>query len=170
MTNPPEIPGPQTPGEGLPEIVPDQRWAPRPTPAPPPERRQSAEPLISFLGDVVRTGRWEVPRTTTVYGLTGNIKLDLREVLEPGEVLEINGWMMMGDVRVLVPPGTHVEVRGTTLMGDGRIETDAATQGAAPTGARVVLSVNSLMGNVRVRTMALDAKPPMGWRWARSRP
>lgn len=169
MTNPPPIPGPQTPGDGLPEIVPDERWAPRPTPSPAPARLETTDPMFAVLGDLVRTGRWQAARHTTAYSFMGNVKLDLREVLQPGETMEVEAWAMLGDVRVIVPPGTDVEVRGVTVMGNGQTEIDVAAQGAAPTGARVVVNVNSLMGNVRVRTMGVGAKPPGGWRWARPR-
>lgn len=167
MSIPPPLPGPQTPGEGQPEIVPD-RVVPRPAPLPA-VRRETGDPLIGLLGDVTRTGRWVAPRRTTSYQLMGNLKLDLREVLQPGETLEIDAYVLMGDVRVLVPPGTAVEVRGVTLLGDGRTETDAFAQDAEPTGARVVVTVYSMMGNVRVRTLAAGSKLTTGWRWARPR-
>lgn len=161
MTIPPPIPGPQTPGEGLPEVVPGQV----------PQRPEADKPLITLFGDVVRTGMWNPPRRTTAYSALGNLKLDLRDVLAPGETLEIVAYVVMGDVRVLVPPGTTVDVDGVTLVGDGRAEVDMRAQGAAPTGARVSVTVYSLLGNVRVRTMQSGiARPPVGWRWARPRP
>lgn len=168
-TPPPPLPGPQTPGEGLPEIVPDQSYLR--VPGNVPSRRETTDPGFAVLGDLVRTGRWQAARTTTFYSFMGNVKLDLREVVQPGETMEITAWAMMGDVRVIVPAGTEVEVRGSTIMGDGRTETDVAAQGAAPNGSRVVVTVYSLMGNVRVRCMSTDVvKPPSGWRWARPRP
>ena len=153
----------------MPEIVPGQSYLRVPSNVP--ARRETGDPAFAVMGDLVRTGRWEAARQTTVYGFLGNIKLDLREVLQPGETMEVTAWTIMGDVRVIVPPGTDVEVRGMTVMGDGRTETDVAAQGAEPTGARVVVTVNSMMGNVRVRCMGADVgKPPRGWRWARPRP
>lgn len=157
MTFPPPLPGPGTPGEGLPEIVPGHL----------PARAEKGEALVGVFGDVVLAGRWRAPRRTTAYMLMGNLKLDLREVLAPGETLELEAYVLTGDVRVLVPPGTDVEVRGVTLLGNGRTETDAFAQGAPRTGARVVVTVYSAMGNVRVRTASLDGKLPRGWRWAR---
>lgn len=170
MTQPPPLPGPQTPGEGMPEIVPDSSYLRLPGQQAPghlPARRETTEPLVSILSDVVRTGRWEAPRKITGYAVLGNLKLDLREVIVPGETLEVSAWAVMGDVRVVVPPGTQVEFKGMTVMGDGRAEADLTTQDVAPTGARVVVNVNNLMGNVRVRTMAVGAKPPAGWRWVK---
>ncbi|MDO5739037.1 MAG: LiaF-related protein [Ornithinimicrobium sp.] len=164
MTIPPPLPGPQTPGEGLPEVVPPS------SSALPQVRREGGDPLVSLMGDVVRTGRWDAAQRTVVYEAMGNVKLDLREVLLPGETLEVVAYALMGDVRVVVPPGTDVQVRGVTLVGNGRTESDVGSQGAAPNGSRVVVTAYTFMGNVRVRTMGVSSdKPPMGWRWARAK-
>lgn len=157
MSFPPPLPGPETPGQGLPEIVPGRL----------PARPESASPLVGALGDVVRTGRWQAPRRTVSYQVMGNLKLDLREVLVPGETLQVDAYVLLGDVRVLVPPGTDVQVTGATLLGNGRTETEAFGADVAPTGARVEVKVYSMMGNVRVRTAAAGSKLPVGWRWAR---
>ena len=61
-----------------------------------------------------------------------------------------------------MPPGTDVEVNGGTVFGDIRAETDP--QGQAPrTGARLVLTANSVFGEVRAREIAVGAPPPKGW-------
>ena len=159
MSFPPPLPGPETPDQGLPEIVPGQA----------PVRPESGSPLVGALGDVVRTGRWEAPRRTVSYQIMGNLKLDLREVLVPGETLQIDAYALMGDVRVLVPPGTDVLLTGMTVMGNGRTETEAFVADVPPTGARVEINVYSMMGNVRVRTAAVGGKLPVGWKWARSK-
>lgn len=157
----PPLPGPQTPGQGLPEIV------PMPAQHLPVHRPETGPTITGFMGDVVRTGRWQAPRRTVAWQLMGDLKLDLREVLQPGETLEVNANLFMGDVKVLVPPGTQIEVQGVTLMGDATTEVHAAAQGAEPNGSRVVVTVNSFMGDVKVRAMGLDVAPPRGWRWAR---
>lgn len=167
MSSPPPLPGPDTPGQGLPEIVPQR---PAPGTPPPPVRPESGSPLLGALGDVVRTGRWDAPRRTVAYEVMGNVKLDLREVLVPGETLQIDAYVLMGDVRVLVPPGTDVEVSGMTVMGNGRTETEAFGADTPPTGARVEVRAYSMLGNVRFRTAAVGSNLPMGWRWARPRP
>lgn len=169
MTIPPPLPGPQTPGEGLPEIVPEDRMQPIRTPAQPPVRADKTDPIVGVLGDVVRTGHWPAARRTVAYQFLGDLNLDLRQVIHPGEELQVEAYSCMGDVKVLVPPGTQVELRGTTLLGDARVEVDQASHDAAPTGARLVVTVHSLMGDVRVRCAAKDGKLPRGWRWARPR-
>ena len=42
-----------------------------------PARRERGDALVGILGDIVRTGRWEVGRRTVAYQLMGNLKLDL---------------------------------------------------------------------------------------------
>lgn len=165
---PPPLPDQQ--GAGPPaEVVPGQVGA---SPLPQygsnlPARRES-EDVWSVFGDVVRKGRWSASRRSNFYQLFGDVKLDLREVLQPGETLEITTWSIFGDVRVAVPPGTDVEVNGGTVFGDIRAETDP--QGQAPrTGARLVLTANSVFGEVRAREIAVGAPPPKGWRWLRVR-
>ncbi|QFG69900.1 LiaF domain-containing protein [Ornithinimicrobium pratense] len=164
---PPPLPTPQ--GAQPPaEVVPGQ-VAPLPQygSANLPARRESEE-IWSVFGDVVRKGRWSASRRSSFYQLFGDVKLDLREVLQPGETLEVTSWSMFGDVRIAVPPGTDVEVNGGTVFGDVRAET--TPQGQAPrTGARLVVHVNSVFGEVRVREIAAGAQPPRGWRWLRVR-
>lgn len=132
-----------------------------------PARRES-EDIWSAFGDVVRKGRWSASRRSTFYQLFGDVKLDLREVIQPGETLEVTSWSIFGDVRIAVPPGTDVEVNGGTFFGDVRAETDP-TQQVPRTGARLVLTANSVFGEVRVREIAVDAPAPKGWRWLRVR-
>ena len=79
-----------------------------------------------------------------------DLKLDLREVITPGETLEVETWSLMGDVKIVVPPGTDVVVNGGTLLGDVKTETDPREQ-TARNGARLVVRGYTLMGDVVVR-------------------
>lgn len=166
---PPPLPDPNVPGQGLPEIVPGQPSAPLPayrgSGAPLPARREKSDPFVSLIGDVTRTGRWAAARRTTALSVIGDVRLDLREVLQPGETLEIECWSLIGDVRVLVPPGTEVVVEGGALLGDVKTESDVDP--ATPrTGAQLILKGYLLIGDVRVREAGPDTgKPPRGWRW-----
>ena len=166
---PPPLPGPDSGSAGLPEVVPPEAGAPAHRGVPLPARQEKADPLVAFLGDIVRTGRWQAARKTNALQLMGDLKLDLREVIVPGETLEVEAWSLMGDVKIVVPPGTEVVVEGGTLLGDVRTETDPR-EPTAPTGARLVVRGYTLMGDVRVREMGPDAgKPPRGWRWVNPR-
>lgn len=166
---PPPLPDQQAGAHPPAEVVPGQVGA---SPLPQygsnvPARRETEE-VWSVFGDVVRKGRWSASRRSTFYQLFGDVKLDLREVLQPGETLEITTWSVFGDVRVAVPPGTDVEVNGGTVFGDVRAETDPGGQ-APRTGARLVLTANTVFGEVRAREIAVGAEPPKGWRWLRVR-
>lgn len=166
---PPPLPDPNVAGQGLPEVVPGPTPAPLPaysgTPAPPPARREKSNPFVALIGDVTRTGRWPAARRTTTLSLIGDVRVDLREVLQPGETLEIESWSLIGDVRVMVPPGTEVAVEGGALMGDVKTRTDVDP--ATPrTGARLILKCYLLIGDILVREAGPDTgKPPRGWRW-----
>ena len=166
---PPPIPGPETPGAGLPEVVPQASvpvWAAQPAPAP---ARVQGDQIVAVFGDTQRTGLWTAAQRTTVLSAFGDTRLDLREVIRPGETLEIESWTLFGDVRVVVPPGTEVVVSGGTLFGDVKTERDPR-ETVAPTGARLVLKGYTLFGDVRVREAGPDTgKPPRGWRWTARR-
>lgn len=170
---PPPLPGPHGPRSGPPpEIVPQQPL-PRYVPgqgAGQPARAQQDQTVVGGFGDIVRTGVWTPARKTTAWQLFGDLKLDLREVLLPGETLEIESWSVFGDVKVIVPPGTQVLVSGGALLGDVKTETDPRQGPTEPTGARLVLNAFGLFGDVRVREAGPDVgKPPRGWRWANKR-
>ncbi len=165
------LPGDQAPGQGMPEVVPvSGQVLPPYQGAPPPARQERSDTLVAFLGDVVRTGRWTAARRTAAVQVMGDLKLDLREVIVPGETLEVETWSLMGDVKIVVPPGTDVVVSGGALLGDVKTETDPREETAARTGARVVVRGYTLMGDVAVREMGPDTgKPPRGWRWVAKR-
>lgn len=177
--DPPPLPGPATPGAGLPEVVPGQQlghWQPGGTAYPQgadprnlPARRERGQPMVSVFGDLVRTGSWEPARKTVAYQVFGNTKLDLREALRPGETLEVEMWTIFGDAKILVPEGTDVQIQGMTLLGDARSEVGATAAGAPPSGGRVVVTGWSVFGDVRVRSVVAGEKLPRGWRWAQPR-
>lgn len=166
---PPPLPDPDQPGQGLPEVVPDHAMG-RYRGAQPPARPEKSEPMVALLGDIVRTGRWQAARKTNALLLMGDVKLDLREVLAPGETLEVESWALMGDVKIVVPPGTDVVITGGTLLGDVKTESDQREQPSPRTGARLVVRGYTLMGDVTVREMGeVPGKPPRGWRWVSPR-
>jgi hypothetical protein len=125
--------------------------------------------MVSAFGDLVRTGSWDAARTTVAYQVFGDTKLDLREVLRPGETLEVDLYSLFGSAKILVPEGTDVQIQGMTLLGDARSEVGAAATGSGPSGARLVVTGWSVFGDVRVRSLAAGEKLPRGWRWARPR-
>ncbi len=133
--------------------------------------RAPTQSLGTLMGDVVRTGAWQAAERTTTMLLVGDVKLDLREVIRPGETLEFSSFTGMGDIRIAVPAGTRVELSGFTLLGNLRHDVDPQAQTSPETGACVRINATSLLGDVSVRTMPPDdgTKPPRGWRWTRKR-
>ncbi|WP_010146664.1 hypothetical protein [Serinicoccus profundi] len=133
--------------------------------------REPSQTMGTLMGDVRRTGAWTAAEHTSAYLGMGNVLLDLRDVVRPGETLRLTAFTGLGDVKIAVPPGCRVELQGFNLLGDVRHEVDPAVQAAPETGARLVINASSLLGDVRVRTMPMDdpsgPKPARGWRWTR---
>lgn len=123
------------------------------------------------MGDIRRTGAWNPAERTTALILMGNLQLDLRQVIQPGETLRVSVFSALADTRIAVPPGTRVELEGFHMLGDLHHDVDAEVQAAPETGARLIVSGFTMLGDVRVRTMPPDdgRKPPRGWRWTRKR-
>ena len=153
----------------MPEIVPGPPPGPVPGVArgPLPARRERDQPMVSAFGDLVRTGSWDAARRTVAIQVFGDTKLDLRQVLQPGETLEVELYSLFGSAKILVPEGTDVQIQGMTLLGDARSEVGATATAAAPSGGRLLVTGWSVFGDVKVRSVAAGDKLPRGWRWAR---
>lgn len=165
MSSLPPLPGPQTPGEGLPEVIPSYQPPAGPGSLP----RQEQDRIDTLMGTVDRIGRYPLARTTKISAGMSTVRLDLREVLRPGETVAIALAAWGSTVRIAVPPGTEVDLQVNARLGDARLEVDGKSQGAAPTGTRVVITGWSTMGDLRVRAFELGAKPRSGWKWTRGR-
>lgn len=129
--------------------------------------RAPTQSVVAFFGDVVRTGPWTAAVETSTMQLFGDVKLDLRQVLQPGETLQVTAYSMFGDIRIAVPPGTRVDIEGLNMLGDTQHDIAPEAQQPGENGARVVLRAYSVFGDVRIRTMpqVLHGKQPRGWRW-----
>ena len=163
---PPPLPRPGGPGGGLPEVIP---------PYQPPAQgghgaqvpREAEEKLESYFGQVDRVGLYPLARVTRIAAGCSTVRLDLREVMVPGESIEIRLAAWMSTIRLAVLPGTEVALQVNASLGDARLEVDGRSQGAEPTGSRVVITGWSTMTDVRVRAFALRDKPRSAWRWTR---
>ncbi len=106
----------------------------------------------AVFGDLRRSGRWVVPRSSRWESVFGDVVLDLREAQVTGDEIEIDAGTVFGDVQLLVPEGVLVEVRARVFFGDVRQSAGLS----APTGApRIVLSGGTFFGDVRVRAERL---------------
>lgn len=131
-------------------------------------RREAREQFSTFMGEFTRTGRFPWATSTRMSMHLATVRLDLRQVLQPGEHLEIDLAAMMSTVKIAVPPGTEVDLRLSDTMGDSALELAGSAAGAPFTGARLLLRGWTVMSTVRVRAFDLAAKPRLGWKWARS--
>lgn len=112
--------------------------------------------ILALLGDVRRTGSWQVGSETVIYSVFGDATLDLRSArLQPGDV-EITFFGVFGDSRVIVPDGVEVVNEGITVFGDHRTDVRGAPRPDAP---RVIVRHYSLFGDSRV------ASESSGERW-----
>jgi hypothetical protein len=170
---PPPLPAQDGAGLGIPEVIPPYRppaYPPGHQPAAPGQGGVVREPqdrIDTYFGQVDRIGRFPLARETRINAGMSTVRLDLREVIVPGETIELRLAVWMSTVRLVVPPGSEVALQVNASLGDARLEVDAKSQGAPPTGTRVVISGWSTMSDVRVRAFALGTKPRAGWRWTR---
>lgn len=164
---PPPLPSPGGEGSGIPEIVPVYQPPPAYQGAQVPARREPENKIETYFGETVRTGIYPWAATTQVSTGMSTVKLDLRQILQPGETMEIRLAAWLATVRIAVPAGTEVDLQLGSSVGDARLEVDRSSQEAPRTGARLVVSGWSLMSEVRVRAFGADAKPKGSWRWTR---
>lgn len=166
---PPPIPRPGGAGGGIPEVIPPYQ-PPHPASTGAGQGgvvRQPQDRIDTYFGQVDRIGRFPLARETRINAGMSTVRLDLREVIVPGETIEVRLGVWMSNVRLVVPPGTEVALQVNASMGDARLEVDAKAQGAPPTGTRVVITGWATMSDIRVRAFALGTKPRAGWRWTR---
>jgi hypothetical protein len=162
---PPPLPRQGGVDGGIPEVFPP--YQPPSTAGAGGVVRQPQDRIDTYFGQVDRIGRFPLARETRINAGMSTVRLDLREVIVPGETIEIRLGAWMSNVRLVVPPGTEVALQVNASMGDARLEVDAKAQGTPPTGTRVVISGWSTMSDIRVRAFALGTKPRSGWRWTR---
>lgn len=102
----------------------------------------------AVFGDLVRRGAWQLPEHSRWDTVFGDVKLDLREAIVPGGVVEIRATTVFGDIQLFVPDGVVVEVRSHVTFGDVKQEAGAVAPAGAP---RVVLTGWTTFGDVLVR-------------------
>lgn len=114
--------------------------------------RPERQALWAVMGGVVRSGRWMVPRHTTLHCLMGGISLDFREAdLAPG-VTELTIVCLMGGVEIIVPPNLNVEVAGSAILGGFDQEHPGADGLTAEPVATLRITGLAFAGGVGVET------------------
>jgi hypothetical protein len=104
---------------------------------------------VAVIGNDERSGRWRPGEDTRALALLGDCTLDLRQADVEGGELRVTAIAVIGDVRVVVPPGVVVELDGISLLGDKRYR--AGEMPAPPPGApRVRVTAYAVVGDVTV--------------------
>jgi len=101
------------------------------------------------LGNIERSGAWEVPRHLEVRVRMGNAELDLRDaVLAPGTTT-IDVGVVMGNVELIVPKTLPVQVEVDTKLGNVE-NAPAAKPSGDPEQSVVRITGNVRLGNCEV--------------------
>ena len=171
----PPLPGPADETSGPMTIIPgpaaqdSPAWQPAPAtydanqPASyPTAAAVPATTITSFLSDVKRNGRWQVPPALTVIQGMADVTLDLREAVITSPVVEITFYGGMSSLKVIVPPGVEVEWGGgVSLLSDEKADPPGAP---VPSMWRLRISHFGAMSSVRVRPLAVGENPPKWWK------
>lgn len=170
----PPLPGPADETAG-PVLVPgpaaqdSPAWRPDPAPA----RYEASRPtayssgapatsINSFLSDVQRNGRWQVPPVLTVTQGMSDVQLDLREAVITSPVVDIKLYAAMASLKVIVPPGVQVEwAGGVSLMSEEKADPPTYDD---PSMWRLRIHHYGAMNSVKVQTLAVGEVPPKWWK------
>lgn len=118
--------------------------------------------MVSILGDVRRSGQFALATTTKTVSLIGNVLLDLREAELAAPEVEIQVYSLLGDLKIIVPPDMDVVLRGVTALGNQRY--DPGPHSSTVRRRRLTVHAYGLMGDVKVKTLAVGEVEPKWWR------
>lgn len=77
--------------------------------------------VVAFLGSRARTGPWRLPDRLRVFGILGDVHLDLGAAGYAEETVEIGVWGLLSEIDLRVPDGVEVELDGFQLFGTRRL-------------------------------------------------
>lgn len=76
--------------------------------------------VSTILGNVERSGNWEVADRILARSILGNLKLDFRAAELPQDgVIEVRCEVALGEIELVVPEGTEVEMQGVMAFVGG---------------------------------------------------
>lgn len=104
---------------------------------------------LAVFGNVERRIGGELATGVTVSAVFGNVELDLRELVLPPGVTELQVRAVFGNVELTLPPTLAVECRGTPIFGS------FASVDRRPRAGEAVLRVvgSAVFGNVEIKTL-----------------
>jgi uncharacterized membrane protein len=106
--------------------------------------------LWSVLGEVKRTGQWEVPERLSVHLALGETRLDLREATLTAPVTTIDILGTLGEVKVIVPDSWRIECSGSGILGNYQVKDVDAAVPPAPDAPLLRFSGAMLLGEVTI--------------------
>jgi uncharacterized protein DUF1707 len=115
-------------------------------------------------GNVVRVGRWVVPRRIEVRVTSGGCKLDFTDAVVGLRSVQVDAEVRSGSLTIITKPGIVVETDDVAI-GSGHIKVRAPWGPDVPVALLITVSG-------RVGSGAIVARPPRRsfWDWLRRRP
>jgi hypothetical protein len=106
--------------------------------------------VVAFLGHQSRAGRWRLPGRLRVFGILGDVYLDLGSAVCTQETVDISAWALLGEIDLHVPEGVEVELAGFDLFGSRRLQLAQARP--LPGAPHIRIRTRAAFGDVSVRS------------------
>ncbi|HEX6468589.1 MAG TPA: PASTA domain-containing protein [Streptosporangiaceae bacterium] len=121
--------------------------------------------VVAVLGSRARTGPWRLPDRLRVFGVLGDVHLDLGSAAYAEEIVEISAWSLLGELDLEVPDGVEVELDGFQLFGTRRLR--LAPVRPVPGTPRIRVRARAAFSDISVRSpggeaLAADRFRPRG--------
>lgn len=104
--------------------------------------------LRAVLGNLERSGVWQVPERLSVSALFANASIDFREAILTSALTVLDIRVVCANLEILVPPELHVERRGGVVLGNW--EQHGAALPSGVDGNRLVVRGPIVLGNVEI--------------------
>jgi hypothetical protein len=106
--------------------------------------------VVAFLGHQSRAGRWRLPGRLRLFGVLGDVHLDLGSAICTEETVDISAWAVLGEIDLQVPEGVEVELAGFDLFGSRRLQLAQAPP--LPGAPHIRIRTRAAFGDVSVRS------------------
>ena len=136
--------------------------------APVPEAKELVQLKVSH-SNIVRDGRWIVPRRIEVENRHGNVVLDFCDAIISQPTLELSVSAAHGNIVLIVPPDVVVDLDGVT-HGHGTVHQRARYDAGAPVKLMITATGNMRHGNLVVRGPRRPRTGRSFWDWLFRRP
>jgi hypothetical protein len=110
--------------------------------------------VVAFLGHQSRAGRWRLPGRLRVFGVLGDVHLDLGSAVCTEETVDISAWALLGEIDLRVPEGVEVELAGFDLFGSRRLQLAQARP--LPGTPHIRIRTRAAFGDVSVRSTGAE--------------